>query len=1091
MKLNAKWLFSMKCGKFGLISRVLSIVFLGLIQCTYLLADEKVDNMKVSAQQEKLIDIRGKVLDETGNPAPGVNVSIKGLPKGGITDMDGNYFLKDVSSDAVLMISFIGYKQQEIQIQGRTIINVTLEPDVLLIDEVVVQVGYGSVKRANLLGAVADISTKEVEDVVTGNLSSALIGTMPGITIGETSGAPGASTSITIRTSGSWNNESPIFVIDGFVYEDQEAFDILDPSEVESISVLKDGAASVYGARAAGGVIVVTTKRGKEGKPKINYSGTYGISNATSFPKLMSAYDHAQAVNDLAWGQYNWDRDQYTENSDEKVIFNDSDLELIKDLNYSWLDKGWKPAAQTRHNVTVSGGTKKAQYFFGGSYMYQNGNFDNLDMNKYTMRTGVDIKFADSWSLKLGLDGNSKKTSMPYNAYDKEPEKMYITYSTLLRMPKWLPPYINGLPVGQGIAFSHPLYINDVNTYRKSESNNVHANMALEWEAPFIKGLTAKVSFDYSKSNSTGVLYAKPYDLYSFTNEAVSSPYLALAEGSEVSEITTIENGDKYSQSASFSSSYQLNFAINYSKTLGKHSVKALLVGEQSAGEGSSLSGTATKMIYSSVETSEAFGDGVADEFSGSPSFDTGGRQSLVGRLNYDFNDKYLVESSFRYEGSTKFAPEDRWGFFPSVSLGWRVSEEPFFKNNISSGFIDNMKIRLSYGLLGNDKGNALAWEENYEYSGDVVYLGGSTLLGGISPLNDGATLQGVSWEKTDSYNGGIELRLFEHLSFSYDMFYRYTYDILQQVTSALPYQSGISTQLPKSNYGIQKSWGDEISIKYDNNIGTNWKYYVKGNLGYATSRVVRKYQALATIGTWKDEEGRIRGGETGYVSLGIMSQSDVDQILTENPDYTIFGDVPEAGMLNFKDVGGSNYSNEPDGKVDENDERIISKYDSAPYTYGFSLGFEFKSFKFDAVFNGSFGNDIILDKAVYNKGQGNRSVFDWLSYRSNNLTMWKDHWTPDNTDAKLPRLDNGKASYRSTFWKRDGHVLNWRSVTLSYNMPKSISSRIGIPSLRIFCSGNNLLTIINPYKYRHPSLSSWMDYPIMRSFNFGVNLNL
>ena len=279
--------------------------------------------------------------------------------------------------------------------------------------------------------------------------------------------------------------------------------------------------------------------------------------------------------------------------------------------------------------------------------------------------------------------------------------------------------------------------------------------------------------------------------------------------------------------------------------------------------------------------------------------------------------------------------------------------------------------------------------------------------------------------------------------------------------------------------------------MSYDGKVGSDFNYHLSGNLSYATSKVIRKYQASAVIGTWKDEEGRIRGGETGYYCTGILQQEDVDRILSENPDYTIFGHVPEAGMLNYKDVGGPGYSNVPDGKIDEDDERIISKYDNPPFNYGASFGFEWKGLRFDATLSGHFGNDIVYDKAVYNKGAGNRQTFDWLSSKSNNLEMWNDHWTPENTDASMPRLYNGMANYRSTFWMRKGHTLRLTTATLSYNIPKSVTSLIGVPGLRIYFSGTNLLTLINPFPYRDPGLSSWMDYPIMRSFNFGVNLNL
>lgn len=1054
-------------------------------------AGESTSFRNESSQQNATIDVKGKITDESGSAVPGATVVVVGKGNvGAISDVDGNYELKGISPNAELLVSFIGFQKQQVKVAGRTIVNFQLKADVQQIDEVVVQVGYGSVKRANLLGAVSDIKADKVEDVVTGNMSTALRGTLPGVIIGQASGAPGASTSITVRIPGSWNAEPPLFVIDGFV-RDQSAFDVLDPSEIESVSVLKDASAAVYGVRSAGGVILVTTKHGKEGRLKVNYSGTVGISDATATPQLMSAYDQAVALNDYTRGYYNWDDNLVLAGAknEGQTYFSDSELEQMKNLDYNWLDYGWKAATQTRHNISISGGSEKVRYFVGGSYLYQNGNFKNLNLNKYTMRMNIDIDLAEDWILSMGLNGDYRKTNSPYNDADKEPEKMYNTYSTLLRTPRWLPPYINGLPVGQEIVSNHPLYINTIDSYRKSESSNTTANMALKWKVPYVKGLNAKLSFDYSKGNSAGLTIAKPYYLYNFKTVETdySSGYLPTQE---VASTTRVKNGDKYQQSSSSGSQYQLNFSLQYDRQFGKHNINAMAIFEQSENQGLSLTGYVENMIIDNVEKSSAWGDGVSPVLSGSPRVPSG-NLSYIGRFNYNYDERYLLESTFRYEASNKFAPGNRWGLFPSISVGWRISEENFFKDNVNPNFMDNLKLRFSYGVLGNDKANALSWEENYRYSEAIAYLGGSTLLGGIDPNNNGIALSGVSWEKAKAYNLGLDTRFLRNISFSLNAFYRHNFDILQKRASAISYTAGITTEMPAENYGIQDSWGGEINMSYNGKVGAEFGYHVSGNLSYATSKVIRKYQAAGVIGTWKDEIGRIRGGETGYYATGILQQADVDKILAENPDYTIFGYTPEAGMLNYKDIGGPDYSNEPDGKIDEWDERIISKYDSPPYNYGLSIGCEWKGLKFDATFSGQFGNKVVYDKAVYNKGAGNRQTFDWLSSSSNNLEMWNDHWTPENTDASLPALYNGMGNYRSTFWMRDGHILKLTTATLSYNLPKSLVSVVGLPGARIYFSGTNLLTIINPFPYRDPNLSSWMDYPIMRSFNLGINLNL
>lgn len=1052
------------------------------------------------ASSPQLQTINGSVFDENKEPVAGANVRVKETNKGTATDEAGRFAL-EVPTGSTLLITYLGYEPYEHKVTATAKpIYIDLKVNATTLREAVVQVGYGGVKRVNLLGSVASLKAREVEDLVTGNLATSLQGRLAGVQIDQASGAPGASTSIQIRIDGSWNDEPPLFVIDGFV-RNQAAFDILDPTEIEDISVLKDAAAAVYGARSAGGVFLVKTKRGKEGKTKVSYSATMGLSNATSFPKTMSAYDHALALNDQTRGYYKWNDADVLANAktDKRTYFSNDELNQLKGLDYQWLDEGWKSALQTRHNIGISGGTQTVRYYAGGSYMYQNGNLDQLHMNKYTVRMTMDIDIAKGWLLSVGMNGNRRSLSMPYNDLDKEPEKMYNTYGTLLRTPKWLPPYINGLPVGQNTVRSHPLYVNQINSYRKSFSGNLATNLALQWDLPWVKGLKAKVAYDYLNNYSSSITYAKKYQLYNFETQETDYSTGMLPTSTVVST-TDIENGDKYQQSANTGASYQLAASLDYNKTFGKHTIVAMALFEQSQNQGTELSGYVENMIIDNVEMSSAFGDGVSPVLDGSWSTPTG-RQSILGRFNYDYNETYLLESTLRYEASTRFAPEDRWGFFPSVSVGWRISNEPFFQDKINTEWVDHLKFRASYGRLGNDNSNPLSWENNYIYTGNQTYLGGTTLLGAISPDNEGVSMRGITWEKSDAYNAGFDLHFLNHFSFELDGFYRHNYDILQVRSSALSYSTGIGTSLPKENYGIQDSWGGEVTLGYGRKIDQDWSFNVSSYLSYATSRVIRKIQSPAILGTWKDEEGRIRGGETGYFSTGILSQADVDRLAEQYGtyvdgttgetliNYTIFGRQPEAGMLNFKDVGGPDYSNVPDGVINENDERIISKYDNPPFYYGLNLKVDYKSFRLNATFNGQFGNDVVYDKAVYTTGEGNRQNFDWLSKTSNNLTLWNDHWTPENTDASMPRLYNGNADKRSTFWMRDGHTLTLRNVSLSYDMPRSMLTNLGIPSLRVYLSGTNLWTIINPYGYKNPSLSSWMDYPIMRSFNLGINM--
>lgn len=1086
-----------------------SLVLLATLTITMLSAPtlwaESKSNMNVEEQQQTG-KITGNVVDDKDEPAIGVAITVKGKTTGTVTDIDGNYSI-EAGPDDILQVSYVGYNPQSISVKDKKTINIKLELDSKSLQEVVVEVGYRNVKRANMLGAVAALPAQEIQDITVTNLSQALEGRMPGVTVGSASGSPLATPSLKVRTSGTWNMEEPIYVIDGFI-RNKDAFDVLDASEVESISILKDAAAAVYGVRGAGGVVLVKTKTGKEGKLKVSYSGSVGFSNATHIPDVMSAYEQATVMNNVVNAKYNWDaaaiREATIGGGDPNITwFSDEEREAFKNINHDWMDGAWKTAMQTRHNLNFSGGNEQVRYFVGGSYTYQDGNFDNLDMHKYSARIGLEFNVTKDLLAKATITTSNNTDSRPFNSADgSEYDKMYFTYATLLRQPRWKPAYIDGLPVGNDVS-NHPLVVIDSNSRAERKSDNTTMMLDLGYDLPWVQGLKASAIFNYSKSSGYSKTISQPYTLYNFVTYGggVQNGHLLSNVLQPDNPRKDITNNERIQEAASSSHNYQLNARLDYARIFGKHDVSAMVNFEQSQSWGNDLSFTLANMLIQNVETVKGYGrDGVAPTIT--DGITKSGRQAFIGQFNYSFDGKYLLETAFRYEASTRFAPGERWGFFPSVAVGWRISEEDFFKDHVNTDVMDNLKFRASYGRLGSDHANALSWEDYYDIVTGTTYLGGaSSYATGLRPGNGGVSLLGITWEKTDSYNVGFDLNAFRNFSFSIDGFYKYTFDILQKRTSSLPYQSGLPTDIPAENYGKQRAYGGEINIVYSNKIGQDFKYSVGGNLSYATSRVVQKYTSPAVTGTWEDEVGRIRGGETGYFSEGIIRTEEQLQAYIDkyqkydqngNPiPFTVFGLAPSLGMIALSDVGGAGRSDEPDGVIDDNDIRIISKYDTPPFHYGFSLSGQWKGIKVDMTFSGQFGNDVLYDKAVYGSGEGNRNSMEWLSTSSNNLTMWTDSWSPDNPGASMPKLYNGNGNVRSTFWMVDGHTLSLRNINVSYTIPQSISAKMGLASARVFFSGNNIWTVINPYSYKDPNLSSWMDYPLMRSFNFGLNINI
>lgn len=1078
----------------GTYKKLCPLLLVSLIYCSpYAAATAVASNNSITQQDvNQALMIKGTVIDSSGDPVIGASIQIKGTTSGTITDIDGNFTINGTNR-SVIRVTYIGYEAAELR--ATPTMRILLKEDTGLLDEVIV-VGYGTAKRANLAGSVSSVQSKELEDIPMKDLASTLMGTMPGVNVGEVSGSPTANAKITIRTSGSWNAEEPLYVIDGFI-RDAEAFNVLDPSEVENISILKDASAAVYGSRASGGVILVTTKRGKEGKTKVTYSGSYGVSIGSNVPEMMSAYEHASTLNQLYDAQYRWDATEIANNANK--YFTADELQAYQGLNHDWLGMGWKNSGNTRHTLNVNGGSDRVKYFVGGSYMWQDGNFKNLNTNRVSARIGVDAKLTKNLNASFNLNFSNKQTELPYNNNDAEPDRMYGTFGSLLRTPRWLPAYIDGRPVGNNVS-QHALAIFDSGSYNRNNSNSLAGGMNFDYNIEKVKGLKASVAFNYSNSNSYSKRVAKSYDLYYYQTEGTNNHIISNTPVEGNGYRRRFENAEGLQESSSFGWSYQINPSISYNRSFGKHDLSTMVMFEQSESRGNSLSGQRRGVLIDNYEIMAGF---LTEGQTLNSTMSNGARQSFIGRFNYAYNQKYFLEATARYEGSSTFHPDTRWGIFSSFSAGWRISEESWFKENVT--FMDNMKLRASYGRLGNDKGNIRAWEQSYQISSGNPFFGyGDVVLPGLEPKYSGVLGTIVTWEKSDSYNVGLDTRFFNALSFSVDAFYRHTFDILDTPTSLLPQTAGIVTDIPKQNFGIQNAWGGEIEIGYQHKFNKDWSAQVRGQIAFADNKVIRKYQSPGVVGTWKDENGRRRGGEVGYLSMGLARTEEdcinyinyLKGLLRDpNDQIEVFGkkeaDLMIPGYVMFKDIRGSNDRDEsPDGKITEFDQTHITSRDSNPFNYGFTLGFKWKNLSVDGLFNGAFGTQVCYEKAFYENNSGGKREGAWLSDGSNNLREWyNNYWTPENPNAKYPKLHDGFKDKRSTFWVQNGHVLRLRNINVSYNMPKNIASAVGLEQLRVYFTGTNLWTIVNPYSYKDAGVSIWSDYPMIRTFNFGVNL--
>ena len=1040
------------------------------------------------AQNAEEVTVKGKIVDINGEPLIGVNiVPEKSTSMGTITDMDGNFTIK-VLADDVLKVTYIGFKEQSIPVEGRVIVNINMEEGSSDLDEVVV-VGYGSVKRANLVGSVSSIKATELEDYPATNLTSLLDGKMPGVSISpaQPTGRPGASTRLKIRgdisfgTANSGSKEvAPLYVVDGFIM-DQDAFDVIDPSEIESISVLKDASASVYGARGANGVVLVKTKRGKGGKLRVSYSGSYGVGDATRQTETLSAYDHARMLNAT-----NRDKGDYT-------ALTNSELDALKGLDYNWLDNAWKLSSQEKHSINISGGSDDITYFMAGNYLKETGNFDDLDVVRYSYRMGLDFKIAKGLKGAVTLAIDNKNINIPYlklGGQDNAGNTMENVFKGLLEAPKWTPYLIDGKYVDTENDNIYALLNTESN--KTSQNKGTTVNFSLKYEFPKIEGLVAEASYSRRESNNYSDYYLESYDLYQFSVLDESS----LLYGTDVIGKRHVKNSDKIYQSYGYGENYQLNASLTYSKTVGLHDFKFFTTYEQTEDQSLEFSGTAEEQILSGIRTQLAFNNHDLSTTSGN--LDQNGRMSGVGRLNYSYANKYLLESTLRIESSTKFSEDERLGYFPAIGFSWVASEEPMVQNNIPQ--ISFLKFRTFAGRTGVDYLGS--YEYRLQYNISDSYLFGDGASNGLSVLNSGIVGTGVTWEKNDMYNAGLDVKLWDSkFGVTIDAFYMYSFDILGQNTANLAISAGMD-DVPSDNKGRLEAWGYDMVLEYNGKIGNDFSWKVAGVFSFNTNRILEAVSEYDET-DWRYEIGKstyAAGSEEGYIANGIIrTQEQADAINSANrekygKDYVIIGDVATVGMLYFQDIarpgldGEPDVVFEPDGKVDANDMTFItSSNDDIVWKNilptSLSLSANWKNISANAQFNIAWG----VSSEIYDK-----AARQTVSSTENTVGFWSDFWTEENIDADYPDpVWSEYNSLSSTFWVRDVYQLRLRNLSISYKFPQQLIKRWGFSSLRVFFAGENLWTPISTFDYKEDAISRYNTYPYLKKFNFGLNVSL
>ncbi|MFD2033839.1 SusC/RagA family TonB-linked outer membrane protein [Belliella marina] len=1011
------------------------------------------------------VTITGKVYDNEGVPLPGATVRVEGTNNGVATGLDGEFSIV-APENATLVVSYIGFITSKLKVlPNQTIYEIKLEVDDSALEEVVV-IGYGEQKRANVLGAVETIMAEDIEDLPMANLGSALINRVPGVGVSQASGRPGANTSINIRNAAVFSASSstePLYVIDGFQMS-KEDFDNLDATMVESITFLKDAAASIYGSRGANGVVLVTTKKGKPGKIKINYSGTHGISTATQMPQMLSGYDHAMLLNGL----------NLSNNSPENSLYTESELEYLRNTNNSWLDGLWGNAHLSRHTVNLSGGSDKVTYFAGANYYKETGNLQDLYVNKFGFRFGMNAEIVKGLNATVSLATDNSLVNRPQpKGITANAETMSETFSSLLLTPAWVPPYIDGKPVFSSTPGWHPQELPGSGSYNRSKSNGITVNASLEYKPQKIEGLTFRVQYGQNVRNNFGKEYYASYNLYEFIREG-NHPTSGAGQTenviftNQINAIREIRNGNQIYLSHNNSMNYQLNESVSYTRSFGEHYLSVMVAAEQSETYGDNFFTRRDNQSVPGVDQIFAFSLD-RNNWDNGGSGNENARMSYFGRLNYSFKDRYLLESSFRADASPNFPPGSDWGYFPSVAVGWKLSEENFFRDNVS--FINNLKLRFQVGFTGNDQVAAFQWRTRYTQTTGMLF--GNAMTNGLD--NARTPNSQITWEKALYKNLGLDGTIFNHrLNFGFDFYDRLNYDMFNAPTATVPTTFGgvISDQ----NYGRLKSWGLEVNLGYNGKIGRDVYYNIGIITGRSDNRVLRRYISDRDAGTWRDTNGRrTDNGIEGYKSIGLVtSQEQLDAFLEQNPGYTIDGQIPRVGWMLFEDIDG-------DGRITSEDRTRIVNRQGGGFGMGHNMGLSYKGVKLSVNWSWSVGGYRVYDNNARQIPTHNRSA----------LAIWNDSWSVLNPEGTMPALDARFASQVYDLWITSATMMRINNMNLSYSLPESLARRFGVPQFRVFATGTNLWDIVNKQDYKYSRTNNSFDYPAMRTFSFGLNFSL
>lgn len=1016
------------------------------------------------------IRVTGTVVDPSGSPLMGVSLHVVGTSMGATTDAKG-HFQFDAPENSMIQISYIGFETQTMKLgAANQKLTIHLSPSTNELNQLVV-VGYGTQKRANITGAVSSVNGKELKETPVANISNSIAGRVAGVSMRPNGGQPGMDNpDIHIRGIGTTGNNSPLIVVDGIIRSNVNE---IDPNTIKTVTVLKDAAAvAPYGLGGANGVILITTKDGKVGAPTLSLNAYYGTQTPTYFPKMLSAQDYMKLHNEAYLNENPNGTDlPYS----KEFISNYANLHASNPDEYPMSNASRQivnmHTPMQNYDLQLSGGTDKVKYYTELGAFNQQGMFDPVNYRRYNFTVNLQVQATHTTKVSAVIIGSIEKTK----SVDAGTSTTQLFRSGFKFIPIQSLYYTNGL-WGEFAGNSPVGVLNG--GYSHTAENTLLTTLSIEQQLPFIKGLSIKGTFSYDPERKFIKGWHTPY--YYYSQDTTTSPftYTKLISSAEGNVATYTWLNEEYNETHN----YTYQGYLNYHNNFGKNEFTGLVVAE---GRNNTYTDFSARRNNYAVNIDElGMGSSDKNDFDNNGTSSTGSQIGLVYRVGYNYDNKYLVEASGRYDGSYYFAPGKRWGYFPAFSAGWVLSREKFF-NDISS-LVSYFKIRGSWGKSGNLAGTAFQYLSGYNLYGNAYAYGSGKMVQGSSISTEANP--NITWEISTKSDVGFDGSFWNGLiNLSFDYFHEKRTGMLLPPAVTVPVDYGLT--LSDENEGIMVNHGFEVAINTSHDFSNGVKVSLTGNFSYAKNKMLQIFETEATrSNAHRSRTGRPFGAPFGYHAIGLFKTSDDkngDGIINSDDGYNViqFGDL-HPGDIKYADIDGPD--GKPDGKIDSYDEVPIG-YPVYPFiSYGFTPSVTWGGFDLSLFFQGSALSSFNI--------QGFQTV-PFFSNNSNSAYEYYDNrWTPTHQDSKYPRANQApyaNNTQTSDFWMVNTGYLRLKTAIIGYTLPERMTKSIGMKNLRVYVSGQNVLTF-SKLDYMDPEVG-YTDgetaYPTQKAYVFGLNV--